>query len=204
MNRLKGTLAYLSGPMDEVPDLGRDWRLEIQEFLWSLGVGVLNPCDKPTELGKEDEDLQRLTLLLRADAEDFEAQGKIEMADACYEQIEELMNPIVSVDFAMVDRAGFIILYVDKDYHMCGSYSEETLAVLQKKPVIICCKQGKWCIPNFLFKRKGRHKTMFSNWKQVREYLFSVAHDEEVDDLGVWKFFDYEKVYGKNSESIYS
>ena len=45
---------------------------------------------------------------------------------------------------------------------------------------------------------------MFSNWKQVREYLFSVAHDEEVDDLGVWKFFDYEKVYGKNSESIYS
>jgi len=196
MSRLKGTLAYLAGPMDEVPDLGQDWRIEMQDFLWELGIGVLNPCDKPVELGKEDEELQELTNSLRKSAEDFEKRGKPDLASVCYEEIEELMNPIVSVDFAMVDRAGFIILYIDKDYHMCGSYSEETLAVLQKKPVVICCKQGKWAIPNFCFKRRGRHKTMFSNWDQVKEYLSHVAYDEHVDDLGVWKFFDYDKVYG--------
>ena len=54
MNRLKYTIFYEVGPMDRVPDLGVEWRLDMQDFLHGMGAGVLNPCDKPTDFAKEN------------------------------------------------------------------------------------------------------------------------------------------------------
>ena len=54
--RLKGMMGYLAGPMDEVPDMGIDWRIDIQNFIWALDCGVLNPCDKPTDFAPENDD----------------------------------------------------------------------------------------------------------------------------------------------------
>ena len=55
MNRLKGMRTYLAGAMDRVPDGGAGWRDKITPLLKKMGVVVLNPCDKPSEIGKEDE-----------------------------------------------------------------------------------------------------------------------------------------------------
>ena len=55
MNRLKGMRTYLAGAMDRGPDGGAGWRDKIKPLLERMGVIVLNPCDKPSEIGKEDK-----------------------------------------------------------------------------------------------------------------------------------------------------
>ena len=55
MNRLKGMTAYLCGAMDRVKDGGVKWRQYMTPKLQELGVGVLDPCDKPVEIALEDE-----------------------------------------------------------------------------------------------------------------------------------------------------
>ena len=54
MNNLKNMRTYLAGAMDRVPDGGVVWRDKITPLLESKGVVVLNPCDKPVEVGIED------------------------------------------------------------------------------------------------------------------------------------------------------
>lgn len=54
MNRLRGMRTYLCGAMDRVPDGGVGWRDSITPFLEDKGIVVLNPCDKPIEVGIED------------------------------------------------------------------------------------------------------------------------------------------------------
>ena len=54
MDRLENTLCYLCGAMDRVPDGGVGWRVHISKKLQEMGIGVLNPCDKPTSFAKED------------------------------------------------------------------------------------------------------------------------------------------------------
>lgn len=197
MNRLKGLRAYLVGPMDNCPNLGRDWRIDIQRFLWVMNAGVLNPCDKAIDVGIEDEELHLKINHLKEMALLRESVGGD--SSECYLEIEKLMNPVVSIDYAMVDRADFVVMYIDKSIHMCGSYAEESLAVQLKKPVVICCKQGKSQIPNFCFKRQGRHEMMFGNWDGVKSYLIRVNSDPSfIDSTNTWKFFDYDKVYGKH------
>ena len=59
MNRLKGMACYLCGPMDRVPDGGVVWREDITPQLKELGVGVLDPCKKPSEYATEDQNTRR-------------------------------------------------------------------------------------------------------------------------------------------------
>ena len=51
-NRLKNTICYLCGPMDRVADGGVIWRRYITPILKRVGVGVLDPSDKPTHCGR--------------------------------------------------------------------------------------------------------------------------------------------------------
>jgi hypothetical protein len=53
--KLTGMRTYLAGAMDRVADGGVGWRNRISPILKSMGVTVLNPCDKPVEVGLEDE-----------------------------------------------------------------------------------------------------------------------------------------------------
>ena len=53
--KLTGMRTYLAGAMDRVADGGVGWRNRITPILKSMGVTVLNPCDKPVEVGLEDE-----------------------------------------------------------------------------------------------------------------------------------------------------
>jgi len=197
MNRLKGSTCYLAGGIDNAVDLGRGWRTDIQNFLWMNDIGVLNPLEKPIKNAIEDKNLHieinKLKMLAKMSIE----ANQTETANAAFNKIEKLMMPVVSTDLAMVNVASFVILYIDKDIHMCGSYNEEAWAALQKKPIIICCKQGKWEIPNFIFKRYNRHHMMFSSFSEVKKYLIEVCHNNDfVDVTNTWKFFDYMKVHG--------
>ena len=77
MNRLKGMRTYLAGAMDRVPDGGTGWRDKITPLLERMGVIVLNPCDKPSEVGKEDKDTRENIEKLNLSRMDQALQGQV-------------------------------------------------------------------------------------------------------------------------------
>lgn len=198
LNRLRGQTIYLAGPMDRVLDRGVEWRLDIQQFLWSeLEAGVFNPCDKPIDWGKENEDarmwrhesLQKAKLLC--------LQGHIHESNKICDAVHDQMRDIVASDLRGIDVSHAVIMYIDTSVHMCGTYNEQTHACLQRKPVIVCCKQGKFGIPDWLW-GICEHEMFFSNWNEVKSYLKHVAFDDNVKHFKRWRFIDMEKVYGRS------
>lgn len=182
MNRLKGMTCYLCGPMDRVPDGGVEWRENISKKLKRLGVGVFNPCDKPSDFAPEDDNTREKISSLKED-------GK-------FDEVSEIMKPICSVDLRMVDIAHFVVMNLDLDVHLCGSYHEAFVAISQKKPLIIRCEQGKASLPNWMF-GVVPHGMVFDNWDGVMEYLKHVDTDKDADSHNKWRFFDFDKVYGE-------
>ena len=104
------------------------------------------------------------------------------------------MRDIAAIDLRMVDVAHFVIMYMDIDVHMCGSYHEASVAIQQKKPLLIMCKQGKKHIPNWLF-GVTPHQQMFSDWLELIEYLGRVNSGEDRHHYNRWRFFNFEKVF---------
>jgi len=187
MNRLKGMTAYLCGAMDRVEDGGVVWRDYITPKLQELGVGVFNPCNKPSDYAPEDEDTRALISSLKR-------SGK-------YDEVSSVMKPICAVDLRMVDIAHFIIMNLDVENHLCGSYHEAFVAIGQKKPVVVMCKQGKENLPNWMF-GVVPHQMVFANWSETLEYLHHINEDENVEHLNRWRFFDFNKVYGNDQSAI--
>jgi len=180
-NKLAGSMSYLIGPMDEVDDLGADWRAMMSQWLWDLDIGVLNPCDKPTVIAQEDTPTRDRVNLLKLNKD--------------YDGVTKIIKEIVSVDLHLVDLSTFAITYVDKDIHMCGSYSEVTYASLEHKPNIVCCKQGKDNVPNWLY-GVCDHNCFFGSWQEVKDYIRYVAFELPPDDKR-WRFLDYNKIFNK-------
>lgn len=175
MNRLCGTRAYLAGAMDRVPDGGIVWREKITKVLEPLGVTVLDPCKKPIDVGGESVDDRDFHNKLKQ-------QGK-------YDDLQKHMKVIRATDLRMVDISDFVILNVDVDIHMCGSYEELTLANRQKKPIIVHIEQGKENAPNWMFGMIP-HEFMFGEWSGVISYLRHINHDNDIDCRKRWMFFN--------------
>jgi hypothetical protein len=148
-------------------------------------------------MGKEDGCTRDKISSLKTLGKSLVNQGREHRLHQVKEEIRNIMKPIVNIDYAMVDRSDFCIMHIDKDYHMCGSYTEETIATLQKKPIIVHCKQGLFEVPNFLW-GKLRHQMFFSEWWHVKQYINNLCWDDKVDDLNRWRFFDVDKIYGNH------
>jgi hypothetical protein len=165
------------------PNRGRDWRDEISKHLWDLECGVFNPCCKPCIQGEEDDETF-------AELNSLKEKGD-------FDEVSRIMSPISRIDLHGVDISNALILKVNKDTHMCGSYSEQTYASLEKKPVIVFCEQKKENIPLWLFGVGMRHEMFFDSLEQVKTYLSHIAFAKKVDTLGRWRFLDYKKIYNK-------
>ena len=179
-NRLKNTLAYLCGPMDRVEDGGITWRRDLTPKLQALGVGVLDPSNKPTDFAQEDSS--------------FRDEINYCKKEGTFDSVKNSMRDIAAIDLRMVDIAHFLIMYMDIDVHMCGSYHEAFVAISQKKPVLVMCEQGKQEIPNWMFGVMP-HQHMFSDWYNLMQYLQDVNSGWDQEHYNRWRFFDFEKVY---------
>ena len=188
VNRLYKSMFYLAGPMDDVKDRGLVWRNEIKKFLWSNDIGVLCPCDKAIidSVDENDAYFNELDNLKRKNLR---------------QRVHEKMRPVAADDYRMVDKADALILYIDKNAHMCGSYHENCMAAYQRKPVIVCCEQGVAEIPNWMWSI-CRHEMFFDNWQEVKEYIQFVCYGEDVPTYNRWRFFDYYKIFGMSSETL--
>lgn len=187
IQKLKGMKVYLSGGMDRVPDGGVGWRSFISSQMMNMGIGVLNPCDKPIKFVEENKHTRKLV--------------RWSKEDGCFDVAKGIMKPICYSDLRMVDVADFLIVYIDTEVHLAGTYHELTLGIMQKKPTLIMCEQGKSEIPNWWF-GVIPHELMFSSWGELLAYLNKINNGEDDRDLGRWRFFDFKKVYGSNQLNL--
>ena len=179
MSKLKGMRTYLAGAMDRVPDGGTGWRNRITPMLKSLGVTVFDPCDKPIEVGIEDESV-------RKDIEHLKQTKQ-------FDKIRDEYRVIRTLDLRCVDISDFIIASIDIDVHACGTYEEITTANRQKKPILVWCKQGKRNAPNWLFMMLP-HEHIFDSLGDLKAYLDHVDMDEGVEHYKRWFFLDQSKL----------
>ena len=180
IHKLKHTLCYLCGPMDRVDDGGVGWRRSITPNLKEMGVGVLDPCDKPTSFAMEDSGF-------REKINELKEMGM-------YASVEKLMKEISAIDLRMIDIAHFVIMYMNVDVHMCGSYHEAFVSIQQKKPLLVVCEQGVSAMPSWMFGVMP-HQHMFSSWEKLINYLHRVDDGEDNEHHKRWRFFDFEKIY---------
>ena len=177
--KLTGMRTYLAGAMDRVADGGVGWRNRISPMLKSMGITVLNPCDKPVKVGLEDEGT-------RSEIEHLKLTKQ-------YDKIRNDYGVIRTLDLRCVDISDFIIASIDTDVHACGTYEEIAVANSQKKPVLIWCQQGKQKGPNWLFFMLP-HQHIFGSLDGLLEYLLNVDTGRDIKHYKRWFFFDQAKM----------
>lgn len=181
MGRLLGQIAYLAGPIDSDPNRGTEYRKEVTPILRKYGIGILSPLDKSTVFCPH----------LNEDSELHKIRNEF-LKNKDYDNYSSIMKEIVRVDLSMVDGAHFIVCYINKDIHMCGTYHEIVVASMQRKPCLIVCKQGMENIPPWLW-GVFPYEFFFSSFKEMDEYL------SKIDNLSYkpkfWRFFDMEKIF---------
>lgn len=172
MNKLRGSRCYLSGAMEVCADSGVEWRKTFIPFLNGLGVTVLDPTDKPTDVIIEDPEKWKW---LRETEQ--------------YDQLRKEMKVLRCVDLRMVDVSDFLIVNFDLEVRTCGTWEEISLANRQKKPVIFRIKQGKKQWPLWFFGQLP-HEMVFGTWNHVKEYLLTVNRGEALHRRR-WLLFDF-------------
>ena len=175
--RLNNHRVYLAGPIDHASDDGIGWREELTPYLEKLGLTILDPTNKPTsqcrynEIGDEKEHIQKLVNLKR------------------WDELREMAKEIVLVDLRMVEVSDFLIAYVDKDVHICGTYDEIFESLRRRKPTLIVHKGGKAEMSMWL-RGKMNHNFVFDSFAELYDYLLAL-HDGTVEpDYTRWVFFD--------------
>jgi len=168
MSRLKGMRCYLAGAMS-FDDNAVRWRLEIGEFLKRLGVVVLDPTNKPIDIGIENKERQ------------IAVKGY-------YDEFSRLMKEIRCVDLRMVDIADFLIVNIDLRIYSVGTWEELFWANRCKKPIIVRCAQGKIDAPPWLFGTIP-HQFIMDDWDEVKDYLDKVDKGFLGESGDRWYFF---------------
>lgn len=177
MGRLAGTRFYCCGAMDRAPDGGVGWREKIIPTLNQMGIAVINPADKPINIGKEDIELRQI----RRDAK---LRGDWAAVEA-----DKIVR---TVDLRCVDISDALIVSLDMAHKPFGTIEEIVLGNRQKKPVIVEAVGGKADAPDWLFWMISE-RFIFDTMDEIMEYLLKIDSGE-LDDKR-WVHFDFKKMY---------
>ena len=174
MNKLKGMRCYLSGAISFSNDQG--WKDQLKIFLENKGVTVLDPSNKPTEIGKETVESRNWLRKLKEEEN--------------WDEISKEVKAVRCVDLRMVDISDFIIVNVDLEIYTIGTWEEVTLANRQKKPILIRIRQGKGGGAWWLFGMVP-HQMIFSTFDAIEDYLNKIDSGEILDPFRRWYFFNF-------------
>ena len=179
MGKLYGSSCYMIGCMDRVSDNGVGWRQLIIPRLIEMDIIVLDPCDKPIDIGREgfDDRIRRQQLIKEEN----------------WEELTREMKLLRAIDLRLTDSASFIIFNLDITVHACGSDEEMFWANRKKSPILINCVQGKSHIPSWLFGVLP-HEFFFSNWDELFEYLKGVDDGTDKRHFKRWTFFNHDRL----------
>ncbi len=135
---LNGSCCYLSGPMEFVKDHGVAWRREFITKAINAGLSIefFDPTNKPGNQYRFGE------------SKDYQAQLQRE---GRWLELQQYVENYRHVDLRLVNISDFLIVLVDPEVHMCGTYDEVFLAKREHKPMFFLCKGGLYTLPRWLF-----------------------------------------------------
>lgn len=166
--KLDGLWCYLSGPMEFAADDGVGWRRKFVDLCKKekLNLNFIDPTQKPGEEEKEG------TI-----SEDKNHQIKLQ-SQGRYVELREYVKKYRRLDLRFVDLSDFLVVVVDPNVHMCGTYNEIFVAEQQHKPCFFICEGGLKNLPRWLFDvvdldepKKLKRCNVFENIKQVIDEL---------------------------------
>lgn len=135
---LKGTRAYLSGPMDFVSNRATEkrcgWRVRMKAYLQSLGVTVFDPWEKPRVRGLHEYGIEDTKTINRRDTWSFDATKKGSKQRA---ELAEYFWETMHIDLRMVDLSDFVVAYCPTNIYSVGTVHEIVVAREQHKPVLL-------------------------------------------------------------------
>ena len=190
MNKLKGSRAYLAGPIDYCDNDGVAWRRSMSSFLRDRGIIVLDPTEKPisglddipSEIGEEKRKTQAMK-----DAGNFDGYRMIS-------------KKIRNMDLRMTDIADFLVVYLDQSIPMCGTWEELFNANRQKKPILVIVKDGPAGAPLWLH-GTIHYKYMFSDLDECKAFIDDIDYGNEEMD-GRWHLLDHVKLSGEEPQPM--
>lgn len=171
-DRLKGMRCYLAGPMEFATNNGADWRQRITPFLEELGITVIDPCKTVHKDGMTEPELLE----------------KIKKARAVndYNELVKVGKPVRALDLRMVDISDFLIVNVDQNIPMCGTWEEIFTANRQKKPILIRWVGGKGSASIWMFGTLPHHY-IFNSFDDLQDYIMGINNgDIAADDRWVF------------------
>lgn len=168
--KLDGAVCYLSGPMGYADDGGVGWRKWYIDAVRKAGmkVGFLDPCNKPKELNNDYVGLE------------FEYCAKLKQ-EGRWEELTQLVNTFRHQDLRFIDNCDFVVVYINRKVHTCGTYDEIFMAERQQKPIFAIVEGGKKECPDWLF-GAIRWQEMFDTFEESVNHLLKIHRGEVTMD----------------------
>lgn len=172
---LKGKRCVLSGGIDRVADDGVGWRNYVKKECEKklIRVNFFDPCDKPNGLGCEiGVEKNKVRRLIHEDK---------------WSEAREFVKTFRHYDLRAIDWSDFVIVKIDIDSHLCGTYDEIFLAERELKPIFVIMGEGqtKYDIPTWLVSFINENE-IFEDEDECIEYLSKLnSGDIKLDERWV-------------------
>ena len=182
MGRLKNTIVYQVGSIDQSKDYGVGWRKKIKPFLKKFGILVIDPTDKPINGYNERHENVKLNKKL--------------IYEERYDEATHILKQIRAIDLRFCDNCSFAIFYLDLTIRTFGSIEEISWINRMRKPILVVIEQTKKRSPGWLLAIIP-HQFIFNNFTEMKNYLKYI--DDEHNELiephkSRWVFFDHTKL----------
>jgi hypothetical protein len=175
-NILKGSRAYLSGPMDFVASRANEkkfgWRNRVGEFLQKLGVTVFDPWSKPQvralhDYGQEGVNTSEIRQSWTFESDKVAAEARARISGKFWETMH--------TDLRMVDMSDFVIAYCPTNIYSVGTPHEIITCRQQRKPVLLVS-------PPVVFPSLQRLREHLADDAEGRRLLDELASDVPINE----------------------
>jgi hypothetical protein len=187
VNLLRGSKAYLAGPVDQSND-PVSWRTKVRtELLEPMGILTYDPLIKPSWMPYEG----KLPVSKYKDYLNKAQEGPIPESNMPWSGMAECRRMCLR----MVSSADFVICYLPKQFTI-GTFEELTLANQQGKPILVVTPEPlntTW-LPVMLSGSCEDWLTshQFNTWEALYEFIARIDNDEWVSvDIYKWLFASY-------------
>jgi nucleoside 2-deoxyribosyltransferase len=152
---------------------GSSWREDFSKFLAGMGVVIFDPYKKPFVHSIAESSETHSQLLRFLENDNFQA-------------VRTHMKKVRAQDLSMVDRADFIISYINPEIPTFGTIEEMSWAVRMRKPVFTVIEGGVKRVPLWLTAMIPENQ-FFDDFSQLAFHLDSINSGDTDIDPKYWR-----------------
>lgn len=177
MSNLDNAIIYLAGPINYAKDDGTQWRNDFKREISIINplIKVIDPTDKP-----EDPKIN-------SNASEEKAYARKLRTKSRWNELKDYVKKYRHMDLRYVDASDCIVVYINTDVHMCGTYDEVFTAERQQKPILAIVEGGLEKLPDWMFAVLDLN-TIFSSLKSCLFYL-ECLNNGKIDIPKEWVLF---------------